>query len=193
MKHILWGLSLALVMMPVTSNAEIYKWTDKNGVVRYSDIPPPSNIPHESLSKKGTKTPVPVEAPPPAAGPEGAPAPQQQTPEAVTGDTDMQRQEEAAAAYQQVIKSAFRDVADALVGYQRAREFRDTQQQLVTSAQDARRLADLRYQGGATSYLEVLDSDTRLFSAELDLAEAQRDELNAFVEIYRALGGGWIQ
>lgn len=97
MKHILWGLSLALVMMPVTSNAEIYKWTDKNGVVRYSDIPPPSNIPHESLSKKGTKTPVPMEAPPPAAGPEGAPAPQQQTPEAVTGDTDMQRQEEAAA------------------------------------------------------------------------------------------------
>ena len=78
-----------------------------------------------------------------------------------------------------------------MVGYRRAREFRETQEQLVTSAQDARRLADLRYQGGATSYLEVLDSDTRLFSAELDLAEAQQAELATFVEIYRALGGGW--
>jgi multidrug efflux system outer membrane protein len=101
------------------------------------------------------------------------------------------RQQEAALAYQQIIKSAFREVADALVGYRRAREFRETQEQLVTSAQDARRLADLRYQGGATSYLEVLDSDTRLFSAELDLAEAQQAELATFVEIYRALGGGW--
>jgi len=101
------------------------------------------------------------------------------------------RQQEAALAYQQIIKSAFREVADSLVGYRRAREFRETQEQLVTSAQDARRLADLRYQGGATSYLEVLDSDTRLFSAELDLAEAQLNELRAFVEIYRALGGGW--
>jgi outer membrane protein, multidrug efflux system len=101
------------------------------------------------------------------------------------------REEEASLAYQQIVKSAFREVADSLVGYRRAREFRETQEQLVTSAQDARRLADLRYQGGATSYLEVLDSDTRLFSAELDLAEAQQAELSAFVEIYRALGGGW--
>ena len=54
-----------------------------------------------------------------------------------------------------------------------------------------RRLADPRYQGGATSYLEVLDSDTRLFAAELGLAQAQLAERTAFVEIYRALGGGW--
>ena len=59
------------------------------------------------------------------------------------------------------------------------------------AAGDARRLADLRYQGGATSYLEVLDSDTRLFSAELDLAQAQLSELLALVQIYRSLGGGW--
>jgi multidrug efflux system outer membrane protein len=61
----------------------------------------------------------------------------------------------------------------------------------VRSAQDARRLADLRYQGGAASYIEVLDSDTRLFAAETELVRAQFDELVAFVEIYRALGGGW--
>jgi multidrug efflux system outer membrane protein len=62
---------------------------------------------------------------------------------------------------------------------------------LVASAQDARRLADIRYQGGATSYLEVLDADTRLFDAELTLSQTQLSELSEFVEIYRALGGGW--
>ncbi len=101
------------------------------------------------------------------------------------------RRQEAIAVYQQTIQQAFREVSDALVGYRRTREFRETQQLLVASAQDARRLADLRYQGGATSYLEVLDSDTRLFTAELGLVRAQLVELSAFVEIYRALGGGW--
>ena len=72
-----------------------------------------------------------------------------------------------------------------------SRELRESQELLVRAAQDARRLADLRYQGGATSYLEVLDSDTRLFDAELGLVRAQLGELSAFVEIYRALGGGW--
>ena len=103
---------------------------------------------------------------------------------------EAQRQE-AELHYRQVLQQAFREVADALVGYQRLRELRETQQALVAAAQDARRLADLRYQGGATSYLEVLDSETRLFSAELALVEAQLDELVGFVEIYRSLGGGW--
>jgi multidrug efflux system outer membrane protein len=101
------------------------------------------------------------------------------------------RRLEAELFYRQTIQQAFREVSDALVGYRRLRELRETQQALVVAAQDARRLADLRYQGGATSYLEVLDSDTRLFAAELSLVEAQRDELAAFVEIYRSLGGGW--
>jgi multidrug efflux system outer membrane protein len=101
------------------------------------------------------------------------------------------RQQEAAAAYQRTVQAAFREVADALVEYRRLGEFREVQELLVRSAQDARRLADLRYQGGATSYLEVLDSDTRLFTAELALARAQRGELSAYTEIYRALGGGW--
>ncbi len=61
------------------------------------------------------------------------------------------------------------------------------------SAEETRRLTDVRYRGGASSFLDVLDSDTRLFSAELTLVQAQFDELAAFVEIYRALGGGWPQ
>jgi outer membrane protein, multidrug efflux system len=99
--------------------------------------------------------------------------------------------EEAALVYQQTIQQAFREVSDALVGYRRLREFRDTQERLVQSAQEARTLAEQRYQGGASSYLEVLDSDTRLFSAKLGLVQAQLAELGEFVEIYRALGGGW--
>ena len=72
-------------------------------------------------------------------------------------------------------------------------EVRTQQEALTIAAQDARRLADVRYRGGATSYLEVLDADTRLFVAELALAESREAELSAFVEVYRALGGGWQQ
>jgi multidrug efflux system outer membrane protein len=101
------------------------------------------------------------------------------------------RRDEAVIAYQKTIHQAFREVADGLVGYRRSSEFRDQQQLLFVAAQDARRLADIRYQGGATGYLEVLDADTRLFAAELGLAEAQLSVSSAFVEVYRALGGGW--
>jgi multidrug efflux system outer membrane protein len=103
------------------------------------------------------------------------------------------RRQEAELIYQQTVQQAFREVSDSLVGYRKLREFREQQRLLFASAQDARRLADIRYQGGATSYLEVLDADTRLFSAELGLAEAQRSELTELVELYRALGGGWQQ
>ena len=82
-------------------------------------------------------------------------------------------------------------MSDALVAYRKGRELREQLELLDRSAEDARRLADLRYQGGATSYLEVLDSDSRLFSAELGLAQAQLSELLALVQIYRSLGGGW--
>jgi multidrug efflux system outer membrane protein len=99
--------------------------------------------------------------------------------------------EQAALEYQRTIQQAFREVADALVDYQSGRETRDIQERLVRSATDARRLAEMRYQGGNSSYLEVLDSDTRLFLAELDLVNAELNERAAFVEIYRALGGGW--
>ena len=103
------------------------------------------------------------------------------------------RLEETVLTYQRTVQQAFREVSDALVGYHRAREFRAAQELLVESAEDARRLTDVRYRGGASSYLEVLDSETRLFSAELGLVQAQLAELSAFVEIYRALGGGWQQ
>ena len=101
------------------------------------------------------------------------------------------RQEQAVAAYQQSVQSSFRDVSDALVGYRKTREFRVEQEALTSSLREYSRLSTIRYRGGVASYLEVLDSDTKLFNAELDLAKARRDELLASVQLYRALGGGW--
>jgi multidrug efflux system outer membrane protein len=93
--------------------------------------------------------------------------------------------------YEQTVQQAFREVADALVEHAKRREFRIQQGLLVDSLRDAARLADIRYRGGVTSYLEVLDTERQLFDAELGQAQSQRDELLALVRLYRALGGGW--
>ena len=93
--------------------------------------------------------------------------------------------------YQQTIQQAFREVSDALIGYSKDQEFRRQQELLTRSAEDASRLSDVRYRGGAASYLEVLDSETRFFDAQLNLAQAQLRELQSLVQIYRSLGGGW--
>jgi multidrug efflux system outer membrane protein len=108
-----------------------------------------------------------------------------------TVDSAEARAQEALVRYQQTIRQAFREVSDALVEHRKRREFRIQQELLVDSLRDAARLADIRYRGGVTSYLEVLDTERQLFDAELLLAQAQRDEILAVVRIYRALGGGW--
>jgi len=103
------------------------------------------------------------------------------------------RTDEATLVYQKTVQQAFREVSDALVGYRKSQEVRSQQQQLTSAAEDATRLSNMRYRGGAASYLEVLDSETRFFAAQLALAQAQLRELQSLVEIYRALGGGWQQ
>jgi outer membrane protein, multidrug efflux system len=103
------------------------------------------------------------------------------------------QQEQAALTYQQTIQQAFREVSNALIAYAKDQEFRKQQELLTHSAEDASRLSDLRYRGGASSYLEVIDADTRYYSAELTLAQAQLNEMLDYVELYRALGGGWQQ
>jgi outer membrane protein, multidrug efflux system len=99
--------------------------------------------------------------------------------------------EQLLLTYQQAIQGAFRDVANTLVAYRKNREFRIQQQHLVESAQDAARLSEIRFKAGTTDYLEVLTNETNSFSAELALAQAQGNELNALVQLYQALGGGW--
>jgi multidrug efflux system outer membrane protein len=101
------------------------------------------------------------------------------------------RKEELVLTYRQTLQQAFRGVSDALVGYQKSREFRLHQEELVVAARDAARLSDVRYRGGAASYLEVLTNETNAFDAELGLAQAQLNELSGLVAIYRNLGGGW--
>jgi multidrug efflux system outer membrane protein len=93
--------------------------------------------------------------------------------------------------YQKTIAGAFRDVSNALIALNKQREYREQQEKLVAAAQDATRLARLRYEGGSTAYLEVLTTDTNLFSAQLNLATAQQGEALSLVQLYSALGGGW--
>jgi len=101
------------------------------------------------------------------------------------------QQQEALHQYQKTIQEAFREVSDALVAYRKTQEFTTQQDLLTQSAQDAARLSDLRYKGGSASYLEVLNSQTSYFSAEIGLAQARLNELQALVDLYKALGGGW--
>ncbi len=103
------------------------------------------------------------------------------------------QQQEAVLVYQQRIQQSFREVSDALVAYRKNQEFRMQQELLTQSAQDAARLSGMRYRGGVTSYLEVLTNETNYFSAELNLTQAQLNELLALVQLYKALGGGWQQ
>ncbi len=106
-------------------------------------------------------------------------------------DSARARADEALLQYQQVIIGAFRDVSDALVECRKRQEARIQQEALVTAARDTTRLANIRYTNGVSPYLEVLDSERELFTAELGLTQLQRDELLAVVRLYNALGGGW--
>jgi multidrug efflux system outer membrane protein len=99
--------------------------------------------------------------------------------------------QQALIAYKQAIQYAFRDVSDALIGYQKFHEVRVRQEQAVSDLVDSVQLSIARYQGGTTTYLEVLDGQRSLFAAELTLAEARGNEYQSLVQLYRALGGGW--
>jgi outer membrane protein, multidrug efflux system len=101
------------------------------------------------------------------------------------------RQQEFLLGYEQTIQGAFRDVSDSLVAYRKTQEFRQQQELLVASAEDAARLSHMRYSGGVASYLEVLTNETNYFSAELGLVQAQLNERLTLVQLYRSLGGGW--
>jgi multidrug efflux system outer membrane protein len=102
-----------------------------------------------------------------------------------------QRQE--VIAYKQAIQLAFRDVSDALIGYQKYHQVRVRQEESVKDLQDSVDLSLSRYRGGITTYLEVLDGQRSLYSAELTLAEARGSEYQSLVQLYKALGGGWKQ
>ena len=99
--------------------------------------------------------------------------------------------QELVDTYRQTIAGAFRDVDNALVAYSKTREYREKQEKQTQSTRDAVRLARMRYNAGATSYLEVLTNDANLYSSELTLKAAQQEEALSLVQLYNALGGGW--
>ena len=93
--------------------------------------------------------------------------------------------------YQKAIHGAFREVADALIGYQKAQEYRASKELFAKTLRDQSMLSNQRYRGGVTSYLEVLDTERQRLTAEQLLAQAQLLELNSIIQLYKALGGGW--
>ncbi|MEN2471652.1 efflux transporter outer membrane subunit [Burkholderia sp. GS2Y] len=102
------------------------------------------------------------------------------------------RQQEALYAYQKAIEVAFQQVEDALIGSQKSREQLATQARQIDALRTYERLARLRYEGGYTSYIEVLDAERTLFNAELSYTQTRSATLTSLVNLYMAMGGGWV-
>jgi len=101
-------------------------------------------------------------------------------------------QKQALFSYQNIIQNAFREVDDALVDQRRTREQLEAQQRQVAALKEYARIARLRYDNGYTSYIEVLDAERSLFNAELQYAQTQGVLFQALVNLYKAVGGGWV-
>ena len=102
------------------------------------------------------------------------------------------RKVQLVANYRNVVRRAFADVDDALVATVKTTERTKAQKAQVDALIRYATLSRKRYDGGYTSYLEVLDAETSLFNAELLSSQGERDRLLAHVDLYRALGGGWV-
>lgn len=97
----------------------------------------------------------------------------------------------AVHSYRAVVQQAFREVSDALIGRGTAHQLRLEQQRQVRITRDAALLSRARYKGGVANYLEVLETERTSLGARLNLAQAEYEDLDASVRLYRALGGGW--
>ncbi len=106
-------------------------------------------------------------------------------------DIEKARTEQALLAYEQTVQRAFREVEDALVAVRTYHAEHEARRRQVTAARSAATLSRARYDGGVTSYLEVLDTERSLFNAELSESQTLRFYINAIIELYKALGGGW--
>lgn len=100
-------------------------------------------------------------------------------------------QEIAVAQYEKAIQSAFRDVSDALAGRATYGDQLNAMTALVSATHKAYELSNLRYTNGVSSYIDLLDSQRSLFSAQQQHIAAQLAMLNNQVTLYKALGGGW--
>lgn len=94
--------------------------------------------------------------------------------------------------YQSTVQTAFREVDDSLADQKRTREQLEAQKRQVDALKEYARIARLRYDNGYTSFIEVLDAERSLFSAELTYAQTQGILFSALVNLYKAMGGGWV-
>ena len=108
-----------------------------------------------------------------------------------TVDQAEARRDQSLANYESVIQNAFRDVEDSLADVRNSGELRETLGRRVATLRRGLDLANQRYENGYSDYLEVLDTERSLFSAELALVSARGDYQRALVNLYRALGGDW--
>jgi multidrug efflux system outer membrane protein len=102
------------------------------------------------------------------------------------------QQQQALFQYQQAIQTAFQEVDDALIALQKSREQLVVLGREVESLRTYARLARLRYEGGYTSYIEVLDAERSLFNAQLSYAQTNGTVYASIVALYKAMGGGWV-
>jgi len=102
------------------------------------------------------------------------------------------QQQQALFQYQKAIQVAFQQVADALVSLQKTREQLVVQGNQVDALRTYARLARLRFEGGYTSYIEVLDAERSLFNAQLSYTQTQGAVFTSTVSLYQAMGGGWV-
>jgi multidrug efflux system outer membrane protein len=101
------------------------------------------------------------------------------------------RFDQSMAVYEKSAQNGYREVSDSLVSIDKFEKVRAEQEVGVEALQDASRLSRLRYETGLANYLEILIADQQLLDQELLLARTRGDQLRAFVDLYRALGGGW--
>jgi multidrug efflux system outer membrane protein len=102
------------------------------------------------------------------------------------------QEKQALYFYRQAIQAAFGEVENSLVDQAKTREQIAAQSRQVEALSRYRYLARLRYDNGYTSYLEVLDSERSLFQAQLQLTQTQGALYVALINLYKALGGGWV-
>lgn len=103
------------------------------------------------------------------------------------------QQQAALFSYEQTIQAAFADTENALVSHQKVKQQLAAEQKKVASFKEYARLADLQYKGGYTPYLTVLNAQQQLFPAELSAATTRAASLIAIVNLYKAMGGGWVK
>lgn len=101
------------------------------------------------------------------------------------------RYNQATYAYEQAVLSAFAEVRDAVISYDSYHKAVNTTRELSASAEDYCRIATMQYRAGTLSFLDVLDARRRLLSSRINMCKALRNEYIAFINLYKALGGGW--